>query len=263
MIRKTILITGATDGIGLLTAQKLIASGHQVLLHGRHPDRLARISASLEGATTYCADLSVLGEVKVLSQAILADLQQLDVLINNAGVLKTTDTKTQTGRDVRFEVNTLAPYILTQTLLKIIPENGRIINLSSAAQKPVDIEAMMEYKVMDDMAAYAQSKLAITIWSAQLAATMPNGPLCVSVNPGSLLASKMVKEGFGIEGKDLHIGADILVKAALSDDFSNVSGMHFDNDSGEFAAPHQAANDAQHVDAVMAAISDITQKFIK
>jgi NAD(P)-dependent dehydrogenase (short-subunit alcohol dehydrogenase family) len=261
-MRKTIFITGATDGIGLLTAQKLIAGGHQVLLHGRHPDKLNRISASLDGAPTYCADLSVIDEVTSLSSAILAEYQQLDVLINNAGVLKTTDTKTKTGRDVRFEVNTLSPYILTQNLLNIIPKSGRIINLSSAAQAPVDIEAMMEYKAMEDMAAYAQSKLAMTIWSAQLAATMPNGPICVSVNPGSLLASKMVKEGFGIEGKDLNIGADILVRAALSADFSNASGMHFDNDRGEFAAPHQAANDGQHVEAVMATISDITQKFI-
>ena len=82
------------------------------------------------------------------------------------------------------------------------------------------------------------------------------------MNPGSLLASKMVKEGFGIEGKDLNIGADILVRAALSADFSKASGMHFDNDRGEFAAPHQAANDGQHVEAVMATISDIAQKFI-
>ena len=65
---------------------------------------------------------------------------------------------------------------------------------------------------MGDMEAYAQSKLAITAWSRYLANELTNGPSVISVNPGSLLATKMVKEGFGIEGKDLNIGADILVR---------------------------------------------------
>ena len=105
------------------------------------------------------------------------------------------------------------------------------------------------------MAAYAQSKLAITIWSAELAREMPDGPVFVAVNPGSLLATKMVKEGFGIDGKDLNIGADILVTASLSDAFATASGQYFDNDSGVFAAPHAAAADAGHMRSVMDALA--------
>lgn len=91
-MKKVILVTGATDGIGLVTAKSLAADGHTVLLHGRNGSKLDIAKAQLlyinPGADieTYQADLSVLGEVKALGQQILEKHRQLDVLINNAGV---------------------------------------------------------------------------------------------------------------------------------------------------------------------------------
>ena len=214
---KTILVTGATDGIGLLTAQKLAAAGHSVLLHGRSEEKLAIAAAKVGGASgTYRADLSKMDDVKALAIASLADHETLDVLINNAGVLKASHARTDAGRDIRFDVNTVAPYVLTRALLPIMPSDGRVVNLSSAAQASVDVAAMTSFRQMGDMDAYAQSKLAITIWSAEMAKGLPDGPGVVSGNPGSLLASKMVKEGFGVAGNDLSIGADILVAAATA-----------------------------------------------
>ena len=70
-----------------------------------------------------------------------------------------------------------------------------------------------------------------------------SGPVFFAVNPESLLATKMVKEGFGMSGKDIRIGADILVRAALSDEFAGASGQYFDNDKGRFAPPHPDALD--------------------
>lgn len=90
------------------------------------------------------------------------------------------------------------------------------------------------------MDAYAQSKLAITMWSRELA-NKPDAPIIIAVNPGSMLGSKMVKEGFGVAGGDLGIGADILSRAALDDEFTEASGQYFDNDSGRFASPHADA----------------------
>ncbi len=259
---KTILITGATDGIGLLTAQKLAAEGHLVLLHGRSEAKLAAAAEQIDGATqTYRADLSIVSDVETLAQSILTDHDRLDVLINNAGILKSSVTKTEAARDIRFEVNTIAPYILARRLLSIIPVDGRIVNLSSAAQAPVNVAAMMSYQPMGDMEAYAQSKLAITIWSAEMARANPNGPIVVAVNPGSLLASKMVKEGFGVAGNDLNIGADILVRASLSEEFADRSGEYFDNDSNRFAPAHAAAKDALHVSEVMQALSEISLEY--
>lgn len=255
---KTILITGSTDGIGLLTARKLAAQGHSVLLHGRS---LAKLDAAANGiggnVETYTADLSDLDQTAALADAIKDKHNNLDILINNAGVLRVPNTTTPSGLDVRFVVNTLAPYVLTQRLLPIIPRTGRIVNLSSAAQASVDISAMMGRGSLDHMEAYAQSKLAITIWTRELADTLPTGPVVMAVNPGSLLASKMVKEGFGVAGNDLSIGADILIKASLDDSFANQSGKYFDNDAGRFAPPQSAAQNAEHRKAVMQAIESL------
>lgn len=257
---KTILITGATDGIGLLTAKTLAAEGHTVLLHGRNAAKLKAAAIEVGGTTrSYSADLSRMADVTALAAAIRKDHGQLDVVINNAGVLKIKDTVTADGLDARFVVNTFAPYVLTRALLPIIPKDGRIVNLSSAAQAPVDLDAMHGRAQLDDMGAYAQSKLAITIWSREMAKELADGPIVVAVNPGSLLASKMVKEGFGVAGNDLQIGADILREAALGASFSNATGKYFDNDSQRFAQPHGAALDARHSADVMQGIEEITQ----
>ena len=84
-----------------------------------------------------------------------------------------------------------------------VPGGPPAADLHRAAQAPVDLDAMAGQGVLDEMGAYAQSRLAITIWSRELASELDDGPVVVAVNPGSLLASKMVKEGFGIEGKDI------------------------------------------------------------
>ena len=259
---KVIFITGATDGIGRLTAEKLTSLGHQVLLHGRDKAKLSRLSQDLGGVPTYQSDFSDLDEVVEMSRRVLSEQDHLDCLINNAGILKTANTHSKADRDIRFDVNMIAPYILTKWLLPLISENGRVINLSSAAQAPIDVDALRQYQPMPDMAAYAQSKLGLTIWSAALAHQMPQGPLSVAVNPGSLLATKMVKEGFGIEGHDVTIGADILVEAATSSRFTEASGAYFDNDAGVFAPPHDAALDAFHCQEVMAALEDIVAPYL-
>ncbi|MFN3199510.1 MAG: SDR family NAD(P)-dependent oxidoreductase [Bradymonadia bacterium] len=254
---KIICITGATDGIGKLTAQMLASQGHTILLHGRNPSKLDAVAQEIDGQTEqYIADLSNMRDVEAMANEIVHRHDRLDVLINNAGVLKTAHTKTREGLDIRFVVNTLAPYVLTHRLLPIMPKDGRVVNLSSAAQAPVNPEAMAGRLTLDDMGAYSQSKLAITIWTQELAKVLSEGPVVVSVNPGSLLASKMVKEGFGIAGNDLSIGAEILCKAALDDSFAHASGLYFDNDARRFGPPHSAAGNPAHVEMVMKAIEE-------
>ena len=258
---KTILISGATDGIGLEAARLLVAAGHTVLLHGRSAIKLAAVQATLAAlpgagtVETFLADLARLDDVEALAAAVTARHPHLDVLINNAGVFKTPDPLTADGMDVRFVVNTLAPYRLTQKLLPLLGPGSRVVNLSSAAQAPVDIAALTSGATLDPGAAYAQSKLALTMWSQHLAGTVgADGPVVVAVNPGSLLASKMVREGYGIPGKDIGIGADILVRAALSDEFATASGRYFDNDSGCFTDPHRDARDPLKVADVVGGI---------
>jgi NAD(P)-dependent dehydrogenase (short-subunit alcohol dehydrogenase family) len=248
---KTILLTGATDGIGLATAKMLAPLGHHLLLHGRSQEKLDKAVETVKAASnksvisSYIADLSNLRETQKFAARIIADHDSLDVLINNAGVFKTPEPITPCGLDVRFAVNTLAPFILTKKLSSIMTHEGRVINLSSAAQSPVTLTALRGQTTLSDMEAYAQSKLALTMWSRQLALVNPNGPIIVAVNPASLLGSKMVHQGFGVAGGDLNIGADILVRAALSDEFSDASGLYYDNDSKAYTAPHPDALDEQ------------------
>lgn len=233
---KTILITGSTDGIGLLTAQKLAGQGHHVLLHGRNAQKLKDAAAQVPGcAGRYQADLSSLAQTRDLAEAVKSDHAQVDVLINNAGVYKMPDPVLPSGQDARFVVNTVAPYLLAQMLLPLLPADGRVINLSSAAQAPVDLSALKGGVPLDHMAAYAQSKRAIALWTQVMAERHPQGPAFIAVNPGSLLASKMVKEGFGVAGHDLSIGADILCRLSLDPDHAGDSGRYWDNDARRFS----------------------------
>ena len=247
---KTILITGSTDGIGLEAAKVLAAAGHDLLLHGRSEPKLDDARRIVEGVLgsgaveTHQADLSSIDGVESLAAAVARRPTALDVLINNAGVFRVAEPVAPNGLDLRFMVNTIAPYLLTRRLCPLLPSDGRIINLSSAAQAPVDPDAVRGDKALDDSTAYAQSKLALTMWSIHVAHEVGgDGPVVVAVNPGSFLGTKMVKEAYGTSGEDIGIGADILLRASTSAEFDHASGRYFDNDARRFADPHPDALD--------------------
>jgi NAD(P)-dependent dehydrogenase (short-subunit alcohol dehydrogenase family) len=264
-MQKTILITGATDGLGLEAAKLLAAAGHHVLLHGRNRAKLEKAVEAVQGGEgrveQYVADLSRMTEVESLADAVLEHHDSLDVLINNAGVFRTGSPITEDGLDIRFVVNTIAPFLLTRRLLPLLSASSRVVNLSSAAQAPVKLRALGGEIPLSDNAAYAQSKLALTMWSRALALSLgKDGPSVIAVNPGSMLGTKMVKEAFGVPGGDVRIGADILYRAALSDEFATASGKYFDNDAGRFAPPHPDVLDADKSADVVRAIETILAK---
>jgi NAD(P)-dependent dehydrogenase (short-subunit alcohol dehydrogenase family) len=118
-MRRTILVTGATDGLGRELARRAHAADWNVLAHGRNPERLERLAAELDGARMLRADLSSLAEVAALAGAVVEATEQLDVLVNNAGVGSAEPgggarVESVDGHELRVAVNYLAPYSLTR-----------------------------------------------------------------------------------------------------------------------------------------------------
>ncbi|SJN39693.1 SDR family NAD(P)-dependent oxidoreductase [Psychrobacter sp. JB385] len=279
-MHKTILITGSTDGIGKLAALKLAEAGHQVYLHGRDADKLASVIAEVKAVATgdavdhidgFVADFSDLTAVLKMAADVNEKLPKLDVLINNAGIYTTSAATTKDDLDIRFVVNYLAPYELTNALLPLLKQSSkaRIINLSSAAQTPISYEAFAGQTTLDDKAAYAQSKLALTMWSMALADKVANDDISViAVNPGSLLNTKMVDEAYGHHWSSADKGANILTALAISDEFANDTGKYFDNDikdgdhgdaRGEFGQPHADALDKEAIAKLEAQTQTVLQ----
>lgn len=258
---KTILVTGSTDGIGFETAKALVEFGHHVIVHGRNPAKVESVVQQLSALNTdstidsIVADLSKLSAVRDAIATLTQRLDKLDVLINNAGVFHTPSVKTADDLDVRFAVNTIAPYMLTCDLMPLLGQSGRVVNLSSAAQASFNVDSVQSYVGLGDSDAYAQSKLALTMWSHALGDSQKeDGPMIVAVNPKSFLGSKMVKEAYGVAGNDIKEGSDILVRAALSDEFAHAHGLYYDNDIAQFTKPHRDALDAKKAEQLITAM---------
>lgn len=251
---KNILITGSTDGIGKLVAIQLAKEGHAVYVHGRNGQKLADTLATIREVSNnkqvkgYQADFSDLTAVREMANQLKKDLPHLDILINNAGIFTSPVSTNKDGMDIRLVVNYLAPYLLTQELLPLLQKHQgeRIINLGSAAQSPVIVEAFTDKRPLTAQAAYAQSKLALTMWSFYFAKQLQDTQVIV-VNPGSLLNTKMAQQAYGQHWSPANKGADILYDLALSDDYKGITGKYYDNDKGAFASAHPDAYDEKKI----------------
>ncbi|GAA4834771.1 SDR family NAD(P)-dependent oxidoreductase [Algivirga pacifica] len=261
---KTILITGSTDGIGKLAATKLAQDGHHLYLHGRNANKLEETIKEIKQLSHnnhikgFLGDLSDLADTRRMAHQIKQELDTLDVLINNAGVYKSPTTQNQAGLDLRFVVNYFAPVLLTHELLPLLEKgkNPRIINLSSAAQGAIDYD-MLKGKTQGDQGdTYAQSKLALTMWSFDLAKTLKDITV-IPVNPGSLLNTRMVKEAFGRFWSPADKGGDILYDLAVSKKYEGITGQYFDNDQGDFGTAHPDAYDEDKIQQLLEVTNEI------
>lgn len=255
---KTILITGSTDGIGKLAAIKLAKEGNQLLLHGRNSEKLKSTISEIkeisknDKISAFLSDLSDFNSIKKMITQLVDQIPQIDVLINNAGVFKSTIDKNNDNLDLRFSVNYFAPYILTNGLLPLLEKSAspRVINLSSAAQATVSLEALAGKEMLSSQEAYAQSKLALTMWSFYLAQKFESLNV-IAVNPGSLLNTKMVQEAYGRYWSSADKGANILYELAISPKFIDSSGKYFDNDKGFFSNAHNDAYNQTEIELLI------------
>ena len=252
---QTVLITGATDGIGRGTAMAMARRGATVLLHGRDDARLDgtrdEIAAATGGAPpdAYLADFASLADVRRLAAEIGAAHPVLDVLINNAGIGRgprggQVREVSADGHELRFQVNHLAPLLLSRLLLDNLRRAapGRIVNVASAAQIAIDFDDPMIERDYDGRRAYSQSKLAMVMATFELARRTDPGEVTVNaLHPGSLLDTKMVREGFCTPRGPVETGIDSEVYLATSPDLDGVTGAYFDHQ-------HRARADKQAYD---------------
>ncbi len=259
-----ILITGSTDGIGKLAAISLAQKGHKVIIHGRNEEKLTKClqeiqqNSNLKEVDGFLADFLVPEKINLLGKSIAESYSNLDVIINNAGVYHSSNEKAQNGINLRFMVNYYAPYILTKHLLALLSNSSdaRIINVSSAAQSPVSLRALRGEESLPENQAYAESKLALIMWTNYLA-QQESGYTVLSVNPGSLLDTKMANEAFGQSWSPAEKGSSILEQLATSSKIKNCSGAYFDNDKGQFSEAHEDAYNPQKVYALIQTTEEV------
>ena len=241
LAEQTILITGATSGLGLALAQALAEKGATVLLHGRDNKRGKAILDEISQETGngklhfYCADLASLRQASELARQVAAERPRLDVLVNNAAVGFGKDSSkremSQDGYELRFAVNYLAPHLLVQGLLPKLKASApaRIVNVASVGQAPLNFEDIMSERGYSGVTAYRQSKLAMIAWTFDLAAQLANTGVTVNaLHPASLMPTKMVLEAGWSVMSTVEEGLEATMRLVVDPALDDVTGKYFD-----------------------------------
>ena len=233
---KIILITGATDGIGKLTAQLLARQNLHVIVHGRNEQKVREVVKELSEDTQndniegISYDLASLIEVHKMAEDVINRFEKLDVLINNAGAGFADPRYSKDGYELRFAVNYLAPFLLTQLLLPLLRKSApsRIVNVSSVGQHKLNFNDIMSEKNFDAFVAYRRSKLALILYTFELAERLKDEDITVNaLHPGTLLDTNMVRNAGIAPRGEPETGADAEVYLALSEKLNGITGRYF------------------------------------
>lgn len=244
---KVCLVTGATSGIGRVTAGALAARGATVVITGRTPAKAQEAVAQITGETGndsihyLLADFVDLQQVEEMAAAFKERYNRLDVLVNNAGTYFNR-RHIKDGIEMTFLVNHLAPFLLTNLLLEVLKASApaRIITVSSDAHKydQMNFDDLSFKRGYFGMRAYARSKLANILFTYELARRLSGtGVTANVVHPGQV-ATNIWRTNFGIFGPLLkwliglsaltpEEGADTVIYLASSPEVEGVSGKYF------------------------------------
>jgi len=239
MADRVALITGATQGVGRVVAERLGAQGWHVLVHGRDRDRGEQVVSAIEArggsARFHAADLSSLKAVRQLAEEVMTNHPALQLLINNAGVgFGRPDAGrelSQDGFELRFAVNYLAPFLLTHRLLPALLEAApsRVVNVSSLGQEELDFGDLQMVHGYSGVKAYRRSKLALIMFTFDLAAELQRLDVTVNaLHPATLMDTFMVQEAQWQPMSTVEQGADAIMNLAVGDLHQGRTGEYFD-----------------------------------
>ena len=254
----TVLVTGATDGLGRGVAERLAADGAAVLLHGRDPRRLDTAEREIREATgsdrlsTFLADLASLEEVRRLADDVTSSVACLDVLVSNAGIGSGRPNPrrevSRDGYELRFAVNYLAGFLLTLRLLPLLRRAApsRVVLVSSLGQAPIDFDDVMLERGYDGIRAYCQSKLAQVAFGFELASQLPADEVTVnSLHPATFMPTKMVLAEGGRSVDSLERGVNATARLATSPELDGVTGRFYDREQEATALQQAYDEDAR------------------
>ncbi|XP_023142836.2 retinol dehydrogenase 13 isoform X1 [Amphiprion ocellaris] len=267
---KTVVITGANTGIGKETARELAKRGGRVIMGCRDMEKCEAAAKEIRGKTlnphVYAChlDLASTKSVREFAERIKREEKRVDVLINNAGVMRCPAWKTEDGFDMQFGVNHLGHFLLTNLLLDKLKESApsRVINLASLAHivGKIDFEDLnWEKKKFDTKQAYCQSKLANVLFTRELAKRLQGSGVTVNaVHPGvvatelgrhtgmhqSQFSSSVLSPFFSLLVKNPELGAQPSVYLAVSEEMEGVTGQYYDVMTEKEPAPQALDEEA-------------------
>jgi NAD(P)-dependent dehydrogenase (short-subunit alcohol dehydrogenase family) len=171
MTRRTIVITGASDGIGAAAARRLCRGGENIVVVGRSETKAAAVAAELD-ADYFVADFADLSQVRALADKVRSQYPRIDVLANNAGGMFTNVHNTPDGHEITFQVNYLAPFLLTTQLMEVLVDShATVLNTTSSSHKllpRVTVTNLENTAQRRPSVAYALIKLAIVAFTMEL-----------------------------------------------------------------------------------------------
>jgi NAD(P)-dependent dehydrogenase (short-subunit alcohol dehydrogenase family) len=246
-VQRVAVVTGATEGIGKQTAVELLRRGLFVVVHGRSEEKARAAAdevskaAGKKDVAIAVADLSSLGQVRSMAQALVKSHPRIDVLINNAGVYAKKRTLTEDGFELTVGVNHFAHFVLTHLVLDALraSEQGRIVHVSSGVHGggEVNLDDLNLERSWSGYDAYASSKLMNVLFSNELARRLSGTPITSNALHPGVIATKLLRTGFGGGGASVESGARTSVRVATDPELATTTGKYFSDEHEVAASP--------------------------